>query len=157
MMTKSKAKLGGKSEMAGKILEKKLKALSGEANKFVTQVNSNGLWIKMFDRDDQIVQRLEEAYKLHKAVMAGEKPKPEEMKKWAENTISSYKVRPMCRLSLGPKGLSLAPKLRRSPRTRRRTLQSNSLSLMVWLRVSLILASVCSIKEHFYIYFAFLC
>ncbi|KAL6725430.1 hypothetical protein Aduo_007484 [Ancylostoma duodenale] len=72
MMAKSKAKLSGKGEMMKKILEKKVKALGDEAKEYITK-------------------RLEESYKFHKAVMAGEKPKPEEMKKWAENTISSYK------------------------------------------------------------------
>ncbi|EYC30424.1 hypothetical protein Y032_0005g2647 [Ancylostoma ceylanicum] len=73
MMAKAKAKLGGKGEIIKKVLEKKITALGTEAKKFVTQ-------------------RLEEAYKFHKAIMAGEKPDKEEMKKWANNTISSYKA-----------------------------------------------------------------
>ncbi|RCN39604.1 nematode fatty acid retinoid binding protein [Ancylostoma caninum] len=73
MMAKAKAKLSKKGEVIKKILEKKVKALGDEAKGYITK-------------------RLEEAYKFHKAVMAGEKPKPEEIKKWAENTISSYKA-----------------------------------------------------------------
>ncbi|RCN30689.1 nematode fatty acid retinoid binding protein [Ancylostoma caninum] len=72
MMGKAKAKLSGKGELTKKILEKKIATLGSEAAKFV-------------------VQRLEEGYKFHKAIMAGEKPEKEELKKWAKNTISSYK------------------------------------------------------------------
>ncbi|EPB80030.1 nematode fatty acid retinoid binding protein [Ancylostoma ceylanicum] len=73
MMAKAKAKLSVKGELMKKILEKKVNALGAEAKKYITE-------------------KLEESYKFHKAIMAGEKPKPEELKKWAENTISSYKA-----------------------------------------------------------------
>ncbi|KIH64832.1 nematode fatty acid retinoid binding protein [Ancylostoma duodenale] len=72
LVAKAKAKLGDKAELSRKIIEKKVKALDDEARRFVAQ-------------------RLEQAYKLHKAIMAGEKPKPEQFKMWAENTISNYK------------------------------------------------------------------
>ncbi|RCN35203.1 nematode fatty acid retinoid binding protein, partial [Ancylostoma caninum] len=72
MMAKAEAKLSGKGELTKKILDKKIATLGSEAAKFV-------------------IQRLEKAYKFHKAIMAGEKPEKEELKKWAKDTISSYK------------------------------------------------------------------
>ncbi|RCN35202.1 nematode fatty acid retinoid binding protein [Ancylostoma caninum] len=72
LLARAGAKLGIKGEISRKIIEKKIKALDDEARGFV-------------------VQRLEQAYKLHKVIMAGEKPKLEQLKMWAENTIANYK------------------------------------------------------------------